>query len=263
MLCLILPNYTQSSNISVLVFDKETQCWKKETYSKAISSLGLPKSWARGIPGPVQQKHPKDDFVLGQIATSSKEITYQSWACRAGLDTTGRDVFLTLLAEKSAEVKQSNQISFDNVIMGVEAEEINDAEAIERYEITEAQKISFDQALRNITQPQGFNASSIQEMLDKAQKGQFRHYVSASFDGMSYLPDSEQGGDVGLRYLKKSQRIYVAALIVFLAASFTTIYEISSKKKANRNSEVCDNPSTSHNDNSRQNENCKDLLISD
>lgn len=259
MLCLILPNYTQSSNISVLVFDKETQCWKKETYSKAISSLGLPKSWARGIPGPVQQKHPKDDFVLGQIATSSKGITYQSWACRAGLDTTGRDVFLTLLAEKSAEVKQSNQISFDNVIMGVEAEEINDAEAIERYEITEAQKISFVQALRNITQPQGFNASNIQKMLDKAQKGQFRHYVSASFDGMSYLPDSEQGGDVGRDPLRNGQAVCVA-LIVLLAASLA-IYAIASKKKANRNSEECNNTSTSYNDNNRQNENCNDLLI--
>lgn len=176
---IILPNYSQSDEISVL-YSKDQE-WKLTSYSQVIPSLKLPKGCGRGIPAPVLRAHSNQDFVLGQlIFRPDTKIALRS--CNAGKDTTGRSVFITAIIEG---------VETDNFYVTPACLDV--AKHSDVYPMDDTQKQAMEDAITRLNAPSDESAKALNEMWENAIKNrQYSHFTSVSFEGVSYLPDSEK-----------------------------------------------------------------------
>lgn len=176
---IILPNYSQSDEISVLY--SEGQGWKLTSYSQVIPRLKLPKGCGRGIPAPVLRANPNPDFILGQLVSrSDSKIAIKS--CNAGKDTTGRSVFITAIAEGA-----------DTANFHVDIACLNVADHSDAYPMDDTQREALKGALDLLNTPSEENSKTLDEMWKNANNNsKYSHFTSVSFEGVSYLPDSEK-----------------------------------------------------------------------
>lgn len=176
---IILPNYSQSDEISVLY--SEGKEWKITSYSHVIPKLKLPKGCGRGIPAPVLRTHSNPDFVLGQLVFyPGTKIAIKS--CNAGKDTTGRSVFITAIVEGA-----------DKANFYVDPACLEVTKHSDVYPMDDTQKQALKDALTRLNAPSTESANALNKMWENAIKNrQYSHFTSVSFEGVSYLPDSEK-----------------------------------------------------------------------
>ncbi|NMC62658.1 MAG: hypothetical protein GYA55_05750 [SAR324 cluster bacterium] len=176
---IILPNYSQSDEICVIYLENKE--WKLTSYSQVVPRLKLPKGCGRGIPAPVLRVHSNLDFVLGQLVfRSDTKIALKS--CNAGKDTTGRSVFLTAIVE-----------GVDEANFHVDPECIKVVQHSDVYLMDDAQSQALEDALTRLNEPSDESVKALEKMWENAEANlQYSHFTSVSFEGVSYLPDSEK-----------------------------------------------------------------------
>lgn len=219
----ILPNYSQSSQLSVIFFSGNA--WANGSYSDNVSILNLPKGCGRGIPAPVlaRQKIPTA-FVLGQLICSSQNSRPRIFmkSCLAGKDRTGRSVFLTVIWSGN---NLPSPESGENYTLGLSAEQIRTVTK-ETFVTDSEQDIALNHAINLINSPPMDSKSAIEDIWKKATKSShYLHYASINMDGAGYLPDSQKNsgenfGDKFSSILRNAKGNALIAIIFFIILIF-------------------------------------------
>jgi len=162
-----LPDYSQSGSISAWT-EKGIMPLKKALSEVGVDLSSLPPSFVIGIPEPVLKVHGGNGFVLSQVVRLDNCIVI-STSCQAGLDKSGRHVFLTeLTVEENVETGSIN-LNSDYKFRPVGAgKEISDL-------VKEMREIAFDE-INNL-------------LMISSRFSRYKHLSSSQMIGMRYQPD--------------------------------------------------------------------------
>lgn len=162
-----LPDYDQSGSISA---------WTRQgakSLTQALSEAGvelamLPPSFVIGIPEPLIKESAEDYFVLSQLVRLDQSVI-MSASCQAGLDKTGRRVFLT-------------ELSIENNISDAIRELSN---------LQKVRPVGISEELTNLIAKMREKAfDDLGNLLRVAlRKPRYRHLSSRIMVGMHYQPD--------------------------------------------------------------------------
>lgn len=162
-----LPDYNQSGSISAWT-ETGTKSLKQALSESGVELAMLPPSFVIGIPEPLLRERVETDFVLSQVVRLDHAII-MSTSCQAGLDKTGRHVFLTELSvEDSVNAGIRELSNFYRVIPVGLSEELTDL-------IVKMRKAAL---------------GDLRTLLEVAlRRPRDRHLSSRSMTGMHYQPD--------------------------------------------------------------------------
>lgn len=162
-----LPDYGQSGSISAWT-EQGTKSLKQALSEIGVELAMLPPSFVIGIPEPLLRDNAEDNFVLSQVVRLDQAII-MSTSCQAGLDRTGRHVFLTELSIENSVSDGMRELSNLHKVRPVGlSEDLADL-------LANMRETAFDD-LRNL--------------LRVARRApRYRHLSSRSMAGMHYQPD--------------------------------------------------------------------------
>lgn len=162
-----LPDYDQSGSISAWT-ERGTKSLKQALSEVGVELAMLPPSFVIGIPEPLLREHADSNFVLSQVVRLDHAVL-MSTSCQAGLDRTGRHVFLTEISIENNANEGLHEIS----------------------NLHRAQPVELSEDLTDLIVKMRESASrDLKDLLRVAlRRPRYRHLSSHSMTGMHYQPD--------------------------------------------------------------------------